>query len=118
MPFCFLSFGASGRRTRGSPGAGARLSQPPQGRLPPAIPAGARTGFWLFLRRKDLFFYYAVFFVLMVPYINLRFLGIWLADRYLYFSGFCLLALAVSLVLAALQHPGPARRIGVLSLCG
>lgn len=54
-------------------------------------------GLWLFCRRKDLFFYYAAFFVLMVPYLNLIYIGIWVADRYLYFSSFCVLALAISL---------------------
>lgn len=37
-------------------------------------------GVWLFLRRKDLFFYYAAFFVIMVPYLNLVYSGIWLAE--------------------------------------
>ncbi|MDR3377409.1 MAG: hypothetical protein P4M10_01880 [Verrucomicrobiae bacterium] len=53
-------------------------------------------GVWLFLRRKDLFFYFAAFFALMIPYLNLLFIGIWVADRYVYFSVFCVLALALS----------------------
>ena len=61
-------------------------------------------GLWLFWRRKDLFFYYAAFFVLMVPYLNLVYIGIWAADRYLYFSSFCILALAISLAETA-WHP-------------
>lgn len=54
------------------------------------------TGIWLFCRRKDLFFYFAAGLSLMIPYLNLIFMGIWVADRYIYFSSFCVLALAVS----------------------
>lgn len=56
----------------------------------------AAGGIWLFCRHKDLFFYFAAFFVIMVPYLNLVFPGILWADRYLYFAAFCLLALAVT----------------------
>jgi hypothetical protein len=63
------------------------------------------TGLWLFYRRKDLFFYYAVFFALMLPYLNLFFAGgFWVADRYLYFSSFCVLAIAISLTSAIWRH--------------
>jgi hypothetical protein len=58
--------------------------------------AAGGAGLWLFCRRKDLFFYFAAFFVLMIPYLNLIFIGIWVADRYVYFSSFCVLALAIS----------------------
>ena len=50
----------------------------------------------MFCRHKDIFFYYAAFFVLMIPYLNLAYVGIWVADRYVYFSAFCILAMAVS----------------------
>jgi len=56
----------------------------------------AAIGIWLFCRHKDLFFYFATFFIIMVPYLNLVIPGILVADRYLYLSAFCLLALAVS----------------------
>ena len=78
--------------------------------------AAGGTGVWLFCRRKDVFFYYAAFFVLMVPYLNLLYIGIWVADRYVYFSAFCLLAIAVSLAGPALKHPRPALRLGGLTL--
>ena len=81
------------------------------------IAALAIVGVWLFRRRKDLFFYYAVFFALMVPYLNLRFIGIWVADRYLYFSVFCLIALACSVLIPWLRDTVPARRIGALAFC-
>jgi len=73
-------------------------------------------GLWLFRRRKDMFFYYGAFFVLMVPYLNLLYIGIWVAERYLYFSVFCLLALALSLVIPALRQPQQILRTGVLIL--
>ena len=73
-------------------------------------------GAWLFRRRKDVFFYYAVFFVLMVPYLNLIYIGIWVAERYIYFPAFCVLAVAVSLIGAALRRPKPAWRVGVLTI--
>ncbi|MGA2853731.1 MAG: hypothetical protein ABSE90_06345 [Verrucomicrobiota bacterium] len=73
-------------------------------------------GVWLFRRHKDVFFYYAVFFVLMVPYMNLIYIGILVAERYIYFPAFCVLAVAVSLAGAALRRPKPAWRIGVLTI--
>jgi hypothetical protein len=80
------------------------------------VAATGGIGVWLFRRRKDVFFYYAAFFVLMVPYLNLLYIGIWVAERYLYFSAFCLLAIAISLASTALRRPQPALRIGVLTV--
>jgi hypothetical protein len=59
------------------------------------VSAAVFAGGWLFWRRKDCFFYYMSFFVLMIPYLNLIYIGIWVADRYVYFTSFCVLALAV-----------------------
>jgi len=77
-----------------------------------AIICGA--GIWLFLRRKEIFFYYAAFFVLMVPCLNLLYIGIWVAERYVYFSAFCILAIAVSSAEAVLRSQRLILRIGVL----
>ncbi len=52
----------------------------------------AITIFW-FIRRKDLFFYWLVFFLLMIPYMNIVYIGIWVANRYVYFSSFCILVI-------------------------
>jgi len=79
------------------------------------VAAAGGTGAWLFCRRKDLFFYFAAFFVIMVPYLNLIYSGIILAERYLYFSAFCLLALAASAVIPILRNPKPLLRSGVLA---
>lgn len=73
---------------------------------------------WLFRQHKDLFFYYAAFFVIMVPYLNLVIPGILVAERYLYFSAFCLLALATTAVMALLRQPKPILRGGVLAISG
>jgi hypothetical protein len=74
------------------------------------------TGIWLFRRHKDLFFYFAAFFILMVPYANLQFIGIWVAERYLYFSSVCLLALAVTFGAAGLRQPQPLLRAAILAI--
>ncbi|MDA1044456.1 MAG: hypothetical protein O3C57_04450 [Verrucomicrobia bacterium] len=57
--------------------------------------AGVAITFKMMVYRKDLLFYWAAFFALMVPYMNFIYVGIWAADRYLYFASFCLLAIAV-----------------------
>jgi hypothetical protein len=80
------------------------------------VAAAGAAGVWLFHKHKDVFFYYGAFFALMVPYMNLQFIGIWVAERYLYFSVFCLLALALSLAAAVLRHSNPASRIIVLTV--
>jgi hypothetical protein len=75
-------------------------------------------GVWLFRKRKDLFFYYITFFILMVPYLNLTYIGIWVADRYIYFAALFPLMIAVSLAAAALRHPQIAVRAAVLTIMG
>lgn len=75
-------------------------------------------GFWIFCRRKDLFFYYAAFFVLMVPYLNLIYIGIWVADRYIYFSSFCVLAIAVSVAGMVWQRSQRTTQLGLLVVGG
>jgi hypothetical protein len=79
------------------------------------VVAAGGIGAWMFCVRKDLFFYYAAFFVIMLPYLNLIYSGIILAERYLYFSAFCLLALAVSVAIPILQRPKTLLRSGVLA---
>jgi hypothetical protein len=76
----------------------------------------AGTGIWLLRRRKDLFFYYAAFWVLMVPYLNLIYIGIWVADRYLYFAALFPLAILAGLALGILQNSRSATRNLVLAI--
>jgi hypothetical protein len=73
-------------------------------------------GFWLFRRHKDLFFYFATFFILMAPYLNLKFMGFWVAERYSYFSTFCPVALAVMVCMAILHHAQPVVRAIVVAV--
>jgi hypothetical protein len=54
------------------------------------------------LRRKDLAFYLLSFLAFLLPYLNLIYVGIWRADRYVYLSSFCLLSL-VALLLRSLH---------------
>jgi len=48
---------------------------------------------FLFIKRKDLLFYWLAFFLLMIPYMNIIYIGIWVANRYIYFSSFCILVI-------------------------
>lgn len=49
----------------------------------------------LYRRRRDVFFFALVFFVLMVPYANIVYIGIWVADRYVYLSSGMLITAVV-----------------------
>jgi hypothetical protein len=69
-------------------------------------------GMWMFRRRKDLFFYYGAFFVLLIPYLSLLNVGFWVAERYLYFAACCLLIIAASAVIVGLRHRDRIVRIG------
>ena len=79
---------------------------------------GLATGFGiaLFRKRKDLFFYYTAFFTLMVPYMNLAYIGIWIAERYVYFAAVFPLAIFVSLAEEALKRPSASIRISMLGI--
>jgi hypothetical protein len=48
--------------------------------------------FWSFRKRKDLFFYLAGFSIMMIPYMNIIYYGLWVAQRYVYFTSLLLLA--------------------------
>jgi hypothetical protein len=66
----------------------------------------------LWRRRKDLLFFFLAFFVCMIPYLNLVYIGIWVANRYLYFSAFFLLAGLAAAAVPLLERRGarlPAR---------
>ena len=78
------------------------------------VAAAVATCVWLFRKHKNVFFYCGVFSVLMIPYLNFVYAGIWLAERYLYFSAFCIMAVTVSLAAAVLRSANPVARIAVL----
>ena len=73
-------------------------------------------GLWWLRYRKDCFFYFSTFFILMVPYLNLTYIGIWVAERYLFFPVFCLLVPACSLVAGISQRPSPILRMAALAM--
>jgi hypothetical protein len=55
--------------------------------------------------RKDLGFYAFAFFIFMLPYFNVEYIGFWVADRYAYLSSFCVMALLAALALEAWRSP-------------
>jgi hypothetical protein len=76
------------------------------------------------LRRKDLAFYLLSFLALLLPHLNIVYIGIWRADRYVYLASFCVLAMGA--ILASELAPRPSRyarpaliglTIGFASLC-
>ena len=50
-------------------------------------------------RRRDLAFYQLSFLAFLAPYLNIVYVGVWSADRYVYLSSFCLVAIAVSVLM-------------------
>ncbi len=72
----------------------------------------------LYKTRKDLFFAAAAFFVLMIPYMNIEYIGIWIANRYAYFSSACLVCILVWLGAKAYARSGSLLRRGMLVVGG
>jgi hypothetical protein len=65
--------------------------------------------------RKDLAFFVIAFFLFMLPYFNIEYIGIWVADRYAYLSSFCVVALLSALVIDGWRSQRPwRRRLGAL----
>jgi hypothetical protein len=71
---------------------------------------------YCFSKRKDLAFYLLAFYACLLPYLNLIYVGIWRADRYIYLGSFCLLAIAVSCGLQLYRSRGIAIRYAVAGL--
>lgn len=67
-------------------------------------------------RRRDLAFYWLSFLAFLVPYLNIVYVGIWSADRYVYLSSFCLIAVATSLLLQLHQRARPPVRAAIVAL--
>jgi len=65
-----------------------------------AMVLGTIAVLWATLRyRKDLAFFVLAFFLFMLPYFNLEYIGIWVADRYAYLSSICVAALLSALAI-------------------
>lgn len=70
-----------------------------------------------FRYRKDLLFFVVAFFLWLLPYANVEYIGIWVADRYAYLASACVVALLVRLTLDGLAWSGPWRRSLLIGLC-
>ena len=70
---------------------------------------------YLFLREKILFLVFAIFVCFMVPYSNIFYIGIWVANRYLYFSSLCLVIITVVLLYRLYAAGGKPTRFLVVS---
>jgi len=66
-------------------------------------------------RRKDLFFFVAAFFFWLLPYTNVEYVGIWVADRYAYLASACVVAMVVKVGLEVLARARSGRNIAVLA---
>jgi hypothetical protein len=65
--------------------------------------------------RKDLAFFVIAFFLFMLPYFNVEYIGIWVADRYAYLSSLCVVALLSALALDGWRSRRRwSRRLGAL----
>ena len=65
-----------------------------------AVVIGSTATLWATVRyRKDLAFFVLAFFLFMLPYFNVEYIGIWVADRYAYLSSFCVVALFSALAI-------------------
>ena len=63
------------------------------------------------LRRRDLAFYLLAFLALLLPYLNIVYVDIWRANRYVYLASFC--ALAVPAILLAQLHDRGTRALRI-----
>lgn len=73
---------------------------------------------WAHQKRKDLFFWLAAFVALMIPYLNLVYIGIWVANRYLYFAVVCWLVLLVAAAEGLIARFGSPARAAMVALGG
>jgi hypothetical protein len=71
---------------------------------------------FMFLKRKDLLCYFLIFWVLMIPYLNLVYFGIWVANRYIYFSSFFILAMATTAFIPILESKSKLIRGAIIFL--
>lgn len=71
---------------------------------------------FMFIKRKDLLCYFLIFAILMVPYLNLIYFGIWVANRYIYFSSFFLLTAIATVAAQLLNSLSKLVRIAIIFL--
>lgn len=80
-----------------------------------ALAAGAAL-LYAILRRRDLAFYALAFVALLFPYLNIVFVDIWRADRYLYLASFCVLAAVATWLAPRIASSGRVPRVAVVVL--
>lgn len=71
----------------------------------------------VFRYRKDLLFFVAAFFLWLLPYANVEYIGIWVADRYAYLASACVVAVLVRSTMAGLAAVGALRRPLLIGAC-
>ena len=66
-------------------------------------------------RRKDLLFFVAAFFFWLLPYANVEYVGIWVADRYAYLASASVVAMLVKVALDVLSHARAGRSVATVA---
>jgi hypothetical protein len=66
-------------------------------------------------RRKDLLFFVAAFFFWLLPYANVEYVGIWVADRYAYLASACVVAVLVKVALDVLARARVGRNVAAFA---
>lgn len=82
-----------------------------------AISAAAWTAAlgYALIKRRDLAFYLLAFLLLLVPYLNIVYVSIWVADRYVYFGSFFLVCAAVVVAMEWAERSRPLRLAGAVA---
>jgi hypothetical protein len=71
---------------------------------------------FILIKRKDLLCYFLIFWVLMIPYLNLVYFGIWVANRYIYFSSFFMMAMIATITIPILESKSKNIRRAIIFL--
>jgi len=66
-------------------------------------------------RRKDLLFFVAAFIMWLLPYANVEYVGIWVADRYAYLASACVVALVVKVALDVLSRARAGKQVATFA---
>ncbi len=83
-----------------------------------AVVSIVATIFFTARRRKDLLFFVAAFIFWLLPYTNVEYVGIWVADRYAYLASACVVAVLVKIALEVLARAGRGRHVAAAALAG
>jgi hypothetical protein len=67
-------------------------------------------------RRKDLLFFLVAFIFWLLPYANVEYVGIWVADRYAYLASACIVAFLVKIAIEVLARARRGRNVAAVAL--